>query len=229
MSILIMSQVWIAELDPVEKLVALCIADFADDEGKAWPSLATVAKKSGLAEITVRRKLKSLADAGHLTITTRTDKSGRQTTSLIEFSGMREGISQRPSHTERVSHREGEGISQAPLILEPSFNHQKTLVLFDKFYQAYPKRKDRAAAEKAFIKLNPSPELFAQMMDALGWQRQQPEWLKNNGQFIPLPASWINGRRWEDERPDTHTLPTTGTADAGGASAEYLRKAGLIQ
>jgi hypothetical protein len=25
------------------------------------------------------------------------------------------------------------------------------------------------------------------------------DWTKNNGQYIPLPATYLNGRRWEDE------------------------------
>jgi hypothetical protein len=32
-------------------------------------------------------------------------------------------------------------------------------------------------------------------------QRRTPGWLEADGQFIPHPASWLNGRRWEDELP----------------------------
>lgn len=70
---------------------------------------------------------------------------------------------------------------------------------FDDFYKQYPKHKAKPAAEKAWNKLNPSKELFDQMMKALEWQRKQPDWMKENGQFIPLPASWLNGKRWLDE------------------------------
>lgn len=107
------------------------------------------------------------------------------------------------------------------------YRFKDSLVQFEDFYKAYPKRRNRAAAERAFKKLNPSPELYGQMMEALDWQTKQPEWLKNNGQFIPLPASWLNGRRWDDERPTAADIPTTCTTDTG-ASADYLRKAGLI-
>jgi len=127
------------------------------------------------------------------------------------------------------------GTSQIQVSNESATSHvfiketnRLSLVQFEAFYSSYPKRKNRAAAEKAFRKLAPSPELLGQMMDALNWQAQQPEWLKNNGQYIPLPASWLNGRRWEDERPATMAAPpATSTADTG-ASADYLRQAGLI-
>jgi DNA replication protein DnaC len=32
-------------------------------------------------------------------------------------------------------------------------------------------------------------------------QKVSTEWLKDGGQFIPHPATWLNGRRWEDEAP----------------------------
>lgn len=115
-----------------------------------------------------------------------------------------------------------------PQLFSRERKRENILVQFEAFYSSYPKHRNRAAAEKAFQKLAPSPELLGQMMDALSWQAQQPDWQKNNGQYIPLPASWLNGRRWEDERPaTTAAAPATSTADTG-ASADYLRKAGLI-
>ncbi|HGE1973835.1 TPA: hypothetical protein ACGKFT_006659, partial [Pseudomonas aeruginosa] len=68
---------------------------------------------------------------------------------------------------------------------------------FEEFYQAYPKRRDRAKAEKAWRKIDPA--LHPVIMAALPKHCRQRDWLKDNGQFVPLPASWLNGRRWEDE------------------------------
>ena len=36
-------------------------------------------------------------------------------------------------------------------------------------------------------------------MEALSRQRQTDKWLKDGGQFIPNPATWLNQRRWEDQ------------------------------
>ncbi|EMM7970741.1 TPA: helix-turn-helix domain-containing protein [Pseudomonas aeruginosa] len=68
---------------------------------------------------------------------------------------------------------------------------------FEEFYQVYPKHKDRAKAEKAWRKIDPA--LHPVIMAALPKHCRQRDWLKDNGQFVPLPASWLNGRRWEDE------------------------------
>ena len=70
---------------------------------------------------------------------------------------------------------------------------------FQAFYSKYPKKQKRLEAEKAFLKLKPDDELFAAIMAALENQKQSDQWQRDNGQYIPLPSSWLNGRRWEDE------------------------------
>ena len=68
MSIKLMSVVWELNLPPGEKLVLLALADQANDEGThCWPSGATISKRSGQNERTVRRALRSLEGKGHLT------------------------------------------------------------------------------------------------------------------------------------------------------------------
>lgn len=52
-----------------ERLVLLAIADCADDTGaNAWPSIATLARKTRLDERTVQRVIRRLADAGQLRV-----------------------------------------------------------------------------------------------------------------------------------------------------------------
>lgn len=70
---------------------------------------------------------------------------------------------------------------------------------FETFYSAYPKKRARRDAEKAWAKLKPDEALLETIMQALEAEKQSPDWQKNNGQFIPYPASWLNGRRWEDQ------------------------------
>lgn len=71
--------------------------------------------------------------------------------------------------------------------------------LFDSFWNAYPKKKSKGQAEKAWEKLNPSKELVAIMLDKLARAKTCKEWVKDNGQFIPYPATWLNAKGWEDE------------------------------
>ena len=70
---------------------------------------------------------------------------------------------------------------------------------FEEFWKAYPKKQGKAGAEKAFIKLSPPDELLDTMLKAIASQAKSEQWLKDSGQYIPYPATWLNGKRWEDE------------------------------
>lgn len=79
---------------------------------------------------------------------------------------------------------------------------------FAEFYDSYPKKKDRYKAEAAWKKLKPDEVLFAEVMGGLDRAKQSHDWLKENGKYIPYPASWLNGRRWEDDiEPMSCTQP----------------------
>ena len=71
--------------------------------------------------------------------------------------------------------------------------------LFDEFYSKYPKKKGKEQAFKAFVKLAPNDELFRIILSAVDAQSKTDQWKKDGGQFIPMPSTWINGKRWEDE------------------------------
>jgi len=72
---------------------------------------------------------------------------------------------------------------------------------FNEFWLAYPKKKSKRAAEKAWLKLKPCKDLKAKILLAIERDRATGQWQKDGGQFIPYPASWLTGRRWEDEIP----------------------------
>jgi DNA-binding Lrp family transcriptional regulator len=72
---------------------------------------------------------------------------------------------------------------------------------FAEFWQAYPKKAAKPAAEKAFraAKLNGHlPEVIADVRT----KASSDDWLKDGGKFIPNPATYLNQRRWEDEQPE---------------------------
>jgi Helix-turn-helix domain len=58
MSIKIMSLIWDNAYQSTDKLVFLALADCANDEGIAWPSIATIARKTGVSERTVQRSIR---------------------------------------------------------------------------------------------------------------------------------------------------------------------------
>lgn len=70
---------------------------------------------------------------------------------------------------------------------------------FDIFYSAYPKHVGRKHALNAWKKLNGTRPPIDTLLRIIEVQKQTDEWRKENGKFIPHPASWLNAARWEDE------------------------------
>jgi len=69
MSVKIMAAVFDREdLDASERLVMLCLADHADDDGVCYPSVARLCKRSSLSERTVQGTIKKLIARGFLSV-----------------------------------------------------------------------------------------------------------------------------------------------------------------
>lgn len=73
---------------------------------------------------------------------------------------------------------------------------------FEDFWQAYPRKTAKKDAEVAWRKLAPSATLQAELVAAVGRQKACRQWNRDGGQYIPYPATWLNGRRWEDQPED---------------------------
>ena len=67
---------------------------------------------------------------------------------------------------------------------------------FEIFWKAYPKKEAKKDAEQAWAKVDASIEV---LLAAVAARAKSEDWCKAKGQFVPLPATWLRGRRWEDE------------------------------
>ena len=72
---------------------------------------------------------------------------------------------------------------------------------FDRFWAVYPKKIGKGAARAAWRKAAPANGLAERIVAAVERQRHEPQWLRDDGRFIPNPATWINQTRWEDGEP----------------------------
>lgn len=68
---------------------------------------------------------------------------------------------------------------------------------FERFYAAYPRKRSRQAAEKAFAKINPDEQLLAAILAGIERAMTSGEWA--DSKFIKHPASWLNAAGWQDE------------------------------
>lgn len=69
---------------------------------------------------------------------------------------------------------------------------------FTAFWSAYPRKVAKPAALKAWRSAKSRPPL-ADLLAALDRHKGSEQW--QAARFIPHPASWINGQRWDDQLP----------------------------
>ena len=92
--------------------------------------------------------------------------------------------------------------AKTPSVSSPSRRGKKPTrpdpaAAFEQFYQAYPRHVDKAEALAAWLKLAPTPELVAEIINAVSRYAKAVE--NNDPKYIKHPGRWLNARRWEDE------------------------------
>jgi len=96
---------------------------------------------------------------------------------------------------------------------------------FDRFWSAYPRKKAKADAQKAWkgVKVE-----LSVILNAIEQQKRSPDWQKEGGKYIPYPASWLRGKRWEDtdsqesDGPVIHEAPPEWDYDPNKGLLERL-------
>ena len=69
---------------------------------------------------------------------------------------------------------------------------------FSLWWKNYPRKTKKFDAYRAWKKARLDSRL-QEMIDVVDRHKQTEEWKREGGKFIPHGASWINGKRWEDE------------------------------
>ena len=84
--------------------------------------------------------------------------------------------------------------------------------LFGRFWTAYPNKAGRKSALKAWEKLSlvENDPRIAEIRAGLTAAIASREWKKDNGEFIPHAATWLNGERWRDEYHPANVIPIGG-------------------
>jgi len=83
--------------------------------------------------------------------------------------------------------------TKSPVVLHNNNIEQIRSKQFDDWYKTYPKKQGKKQARKTFMNLS-SQALITCLADDLLTRYKNTE-----RQFIPLPATYLNGERWDDE------------------------------
>ena len=82
---------------------------------------------------------------------------------------------------------------------------------FDAFWKIYPRKVGKGAARTAWEKIKPSKKLQTLISSRVGVHSNSHDWTKDDGQYVPNPATYLNQERWEDDL--TKQKSTGGTWD----------------
>ncbi|MBV8633990.1 MAG: helix-turn-helix domain-containing protein [Burkholderiaceae bacterium] len=208
MSIRIMSEVWQhSRAGGSELLCLLAIADFANDDGYAFPSVATLAVRIRKSERYAQYLLNKLVAAGELQIEPNAGRRGCNLYRVQAHQGpvqpaspAKPGSPVKPV-SGRGATRCAKGVN--PIAPEPLLNHQEPSIArnagFEAFWTAYPKKKSRGDAEKAWKALKADAELAGLIVQAVQRAKESDDWRKEGGRYVPYPATWLRAKGWMDE------------------------------
>lgn len=68
MSIKLMAAAWELDIPQTEKMVLLCLCDYANDKGECWPAVESLARKCSVSDRTVQRAIRGLVQSGILAV-----------------------------------------------------------------------------------------------------------------------------------------------------------------
>jgi len=216
-----------ARMDELTQLIAIALLNFADDEGYffADPNLVRsqcrpyddnstkikhsleLLQKIGYIKII---QTETHGAIGHIVNFTTHQKIDRPNSSNIKRffeSNNRRTFDEHSSNNRRKvdeqSSGERKGKERNILCSSDESMNDVCDSDFEVFWKAYPKKTGKGAAEKSWLKLKPN---LKKVLAALEWQKETLQWKKDNKQFIPMPATYLNQRRWEDE-PEAPAAP----------------------
>jgi len=212
-----MAWAWKQDLKPSEKLILLALSDHSDDQGKCWPGLQGISKKCGLSRRAVISNLNNLINQGLVKKEHRYDDTGNNRSNVYYLSLEGSALNAPPGAADapplvHVLHK-GSAEDAPPLVqqMHPesslrtikgnkgALSPEDQMKRFDQFWSAYPRKVAKDDAIKAFSKIKPDDQLMTTIMDALDRFVDSVDWQKEDGKFIPYPATWLRKKRWEDE------------------------------
>ena len=143
-------------------------------------------------------------------IDTGSDPDGIQSGSNLDTDWIQSGTEVEPERNQSVSKTEPQvrlgkvrlgkdRVSTVESAKSQKVEHVNSAKRFDAFWNAYPRKVGKGAAEQTFKKYKPNDELLKIVLTAIDEQKHSEQWRKDSGKYIPNPATWLNQKRWEDE------------------------------
>jgi hypothetical protein len=174
--------------DEVGKYIRLLCLQF--DKGHMSKELVLTVCKANEIPMSIKSKL--LIDSDGLYFNERAD---------IEKEKRRKFVSSRKHDTSLANRTEvtSEALAKHTININRDINrdiNKGTNNNFELFWNAYPRKVGKKKAQEAFKKVKIDIQLIISSIEK---QKKSDQWLKDGGQYIPYPSTWLNQERWNDE------------------------------
>lgn len=186
---------WLLDSEVSHKAIRIyaLIARYADNQTlTAWPARGTLATRAKCTVKSVDRAITELIEAGAIAKELRRDDGG-QRTSVYTLKRIRGGDKITIGGRQN-SHRGGDKIAIRTITNELEPIESMYSKQFELFWSNYPHKVDKARARKAFRKID--HKKLKPVVE--GAQRFAEDPNLPARAYIPYPATWLNGERWED-------------------------------
>lgn len=230
---------------PTPRHVLLCLANYAGEDGVgAFPSVARLARDTGLSERAVQQNLAKLAEAGVIVAGNqalaaaridRTDRLPNVWNIAMDATGRQGTQRGEPAAPRRVNGvnlvQNGVNLTTErgePAAPDPSINHQVTKEQervqpaaaqgrFDEFWSAYPNKKGKKAAAETWRKRKLDAKCDELLTHVELMRATDSDWQRG---YVPMGSTYLNGDRWEDV-PKRPPDPGKGSTHSGFEKRDY--------
>ena len=217
---------WVWENGPqsqAERFVLIALADFANDAGECWPSMASVARKTCMTERGAQKIIRRLEADGWIRTTTGGGRSacnsytlslenperhtGNETTkprtTFPEYRSETPNVSAETPNTGALNPEHGSP-EPSRTVIEPSVRKNPPIIPptdfsdeFEAIWKAYPRKVGKGAAAKQWAKARRSHSFEAIARPLAEFCRLREG---SDQQFTPHLATWLHQERWNDEQ-----------------------------
>ena len=210
---------------------------YVDDYGRgsADPELLkgfVFPRRKGVTEATIEKALQDLANIGSILLYDVDGESyfcfpnwadhQRIQTKKSRFPSPDDGALKKSTVSHGESPSESNPIQSESKSKSESKSESNVRTEFEKFWSAYPRKAgSKQKAFEAFKKADVSLDI---LLAAIESQKQSAQWSKDDGQFIPHPTTWLNGKRWEDQLPVDNKIPKGASGVLGDAELEAIQR-----
>lgn len=213
MSIPHWNAVWKHTLSPTRKLVALSLADQANEAGECYPSVSMIVERTGLSERSVYVALSDLEASGLVTKSTR---AGRSTLYKITDpctwctpaapAPLQEAhTTPAPAAAPPLQHVQDTPAAPAPITtIEPPIEsppNQKDVaapLTFADFWAEYPEKVAKPQCAAKWESKGCAEHAAEIVADVKARKTRDRKWLSG---YVPNPLTYLNQERWRDPLP----------------------------